>query len=296
MEMAADLRTAYEHCRRVTREQAKNFYYAFVTLPPAKRRAIYAAYAFCRLCDDIADEPLSTEAKVHRLAEARARLGDAYGGRPDGPVFAALWDAAQAYHIPQEYFQEVVRGVEMDLTQSRYRTFDDLHTYCYRVASAVGLICVTIFQYRDPRARDYAVDLGIAMQLTNILRDIREDAQRGRIYLPQEEIERFRCSEDELCRGIINDSFVQLMRFQVERARRYFASGKRLLPLLSRRSRACPAVLHGLYSRVLDKIEARGYNVFAERVRLSTGEKLLLTASLWVRSLFLRSGAESRAT
>ena len=291
----ADLATAYEQCQRITKAQAKNFYYAFVTLPPHKRRAIYAAYAFCRLCDDISDEPLEAAEKVRRLAQVRARLEAAYAGQPEGPVFAALKDAAEAFHIPQRYFDEVVSGVEMDLTKSRYRTFDELYTYCYRVASAVGLVCLEVFQYRDPRARQYAVDLGLAMQLTNILRDVKEDMERDRVYLPQEELERFGYSEEELCRGDINDSFLDLMRFQTARARQYFDSGRRLLPLLSWRSRACPAVLHGLYNRVLDRIEARGYNVFERRVHLSTREKLLLTAKLWTGSLFIRSAADQAA-
>lgn len=291
----ADLAAAYEHCRRVTREQAKNFYYAFVTLPPRKRKAICAAYAFCRLCDDITDEPLEAAEKVRRLAQVRAGLEAAYAGQPDGPVFAALKDASDAFHIPQSYFNEVVSGVEMDLTKSRYRTFDELYTYCYRVASAVGLICIEVFQYRDSQARQYAVDMGVAMQLTNILRDLKEDVERGRMYLPQDEMERFGYSEEELGRGIINEGFLNLMRFQTARARRYFDSGRRLLPLLSWRSRACPAVLHGLYSRILDRIEARGYNVFDRRVRLSTREKLLLTGKLWIQSLFIRGAADQAA-
>ncbi|MBI4233688.1 MAG: presqualene diphosphate synthase HpnD [Chloroflexi bacterium] len=282
---SAALAAAYQHCQQVTRAQAHNFYYAFITLPRHQRQAMYAAYALCRLCDDIADEPLPLEEKVLRLGRVHLAVEQTYAGHPQGPVFTALADAALAFHIPQQCFQELVQGVEMDLTQSRYQTFQDLRTYCYRVASTVGLICVHVFGYRQPAALEYAVDLGLAMQLTNILRDIQEDAARGRIYLPQEEMERFGYQEQELLAGVANTPFEKLMRFQVQRARSYFESGKRLIPLLPLRSRACPAVLGGMYSRILDRIEARGYNVFNGRVSLTAREKLLLMLRLWSQSL-----------
>ena len=284
-EMAGTVDLAYDHCQRITKEQAKNFYYAFVTLPKRKRHAIYAAYAFCRLCDDIADEELPLEEKIHQLAQTRQKLGEAFVGTPDGPIFIALEDASTEFAIPQEYFLEVLQGVEMDLTNTRYRTFEELQPYCYKVACTVGLICIEVFGYEDPSAKDYAIDLGMAMQLTNILRDIKEDLQRGRIYIPLEEIESFDYSEEELIQEIINEQFTALMAFQVERARHYFEKGKRLLPLLSPRSRTCPAVLHGLYSQILDRIESSGYNVFDRRIGLTTPEKLILTAKLWAESL-----------
>ena len=283
--MPTELDLAYSHCQRVARKQARNFYYAFRTLPRAERRAIYATYAFCRHCDDIADDDLPLEAKRERLAGTRALLRQADAGRPQGPVFAALRHASVTYDIPARYFHDIVDGVEMDLTRSRFATFDDLRVYCYKVAAVVGLICIEVFGYEDPRARDYAVDLGLAMQLTNILRDLREDADRGRIYLPQDELDRFGYSEDELRQGVINDPFLRLMRFQAERARGYFASGRRLLPLLPARSRACPAVLGGIYGALLDRIEASGFDVFSHRVGLSSRKKLYLTARLWAQSL-----------
>ena len=178
----------------------------------------------------------------------------------------------------------MARGVEMDLTLSRYETFEDLATYCYRVASVVGIICIHIFGFTDPVAREYAVDLGLGMQLTNILRDIKEDAEMDRVYLPQEELRRFEYPEEALMAGETSDEFTRLMRFQVARARGYFDSGKRLLPLLPVRSRACPAVLGGLYSRVLDRIEQRDYDVFERRVSLPTREKLFLAVRLWLQS------------
>lgn len=278
------LEEAYAHCQRVTRAEAKNFYYAFVTLPKAKRRAIYAAYAFCRLCDDIADEPLPLDEKQRKLREVDAALERARNGQPDGPVYSALAHTAHEYGIPWEDLAEVARGVEMDLTLNRYETFEDLASYCYRVASVVGIICIHIFGFSNPAAREYAIDLGLGMQLTNILRDLREDAEMGRVYLPQEELRRFGYPEEALMAGEINDEFVRLMRFQVARARGYFDSGKLLLPLLPVRTRACPAVLGGLYSRVLDRIEDNGYNVFERRIALSTREKLVLAVRLWLQS------------
>ncbi len=280
--MATTLELAYEHCRHVAKEQARNFYYAFRTLPAHKRRAIYAVYAFCRYCDDIADEPLPEEERSHRFGLVRGMLSNLDSGEAADPIFAALQDASRTFEIPMSYYSEVVDGVEMDLTWTRFRDFDELRAYCYKVASVVGLICVEIFGYKDVRAREYAVDLGIAMQLTNILRDIREDADRGRIYIPQDELERFGYSEAELTSGVVNDAFRALMEFQVARARRYFDSGGRLMPLLSPDSRACPAVLRSLYRALLDRIEAAGYDVFERRIRLSTTEKLFLAARLWV--------------
>ena len=281
----SELRLAYADCQQLTRREAKNFYYAFVTLPQEKRRAIYAAYAFCRHCDDSVDEAASPEDKLSALAGLRSSLTQAYDGRAPTPTFLALADTAQRYSIPQEYFHEIIQGVESDLVKTRYQDFDELRQYCYRVASVVGLVCLQIFQYRDDAARKHAVDLGLAMQLTNIMRDVREDWSMGRVYLPQDEMARFGYTEEQLEAGVRNDAFVQLLRFQGERAREYFRSGFRLLPYLSRRSRACPAVLGAIYSRLLDRIEASGYDVLGEqRIALSTGEKARITARAWLAS------------
>ena len=283
--MANDLDQAYALCEQITRAQAGNFYYAFRTLPARQRRAIYAAYAFCRRCDDIADDDLPIEAKQRLLAETRDLLADGHHGAQVDPVFRALGDAARAFDIPARYFRDVVDGVETDLAQSRYEDFEQLRTYCYKVASAVGLISIEVFGYVDPAAREYAIDLGLAMQLTNIIRDLKEDARRGRIYIPLEELASFGYSETELTAGVVNDQFRALMRFQVARARKYFDSGRRLTALLPRRSRACPAVLLGLYSAILDRVEVSDYDVFQRRIGLSTREKLLLTVRLWATSM-----------
>ena len=282
--MATDLDMAYDYCRRVAKAEAKNFYYAFRTLPYAKRRAIYAVYAFCRYCDDVADEDLPPEEKRRLLSETRDRLHNPRLA-PDDPVFMALEGAIADFGIPRRYLEDVIRGVETDLAVSRFQTFDDLRDYCYLVASTVGLICIEIFGYDDPAAVEYAVDLGLAMQLTNIMRDVKEDADRDRIYIPLDDIAHFGYSERDLMAGLNNANFRALMDFQAARARRYFDSGARLFPLLSRESRACAAVLHQLYSRILDRMEETGYDVFKRRIGLSAGEKILLVARLWAGSM-----------
>jgi phytoene synthase len=280
------LQAAYRYCQDLAKQEAKNFYYGFVLLPPAKRQAIYASYAFARRCDDIVDNDLEPHETARQLAEYRSRLEQCLQGHPSGPIFLALQDTILRYRIPPEYFWQLIDGVEMDLTVRRYPTFADLRRYCYGVASTVGLISIEIFGYRDgQQARQHAEDLGIALQLTNILRDIREDAERDRIYIPQDEMKRFHCSEANILGGIANEASLQLMQFQVERAREYFERGRKLLPLLPRRSRACTAVLQGIYSRILERIEAQPSAVLRERVSLSGGQKLALAGRELVRSL-----------
>jgi phytoene synthase len=280
-----DLDAAYDLCRRITKAEAKNFYYAFRTLPAVKRRAIYAAYAFCRLCDDISDEEMSREDRLNGFRGVRESLAQARQDRSDEPVFAALGDSAKRFGIPWEHFDEIVTGVEMDLDVSRYRTFDDLREYCHKVASVVGLVSIRIFGHDEhPEVETYAVDLGLAMQLTNILRDIKEDAGRDRVYIPQDELRRFDVSEIDLTNGVVNTPFRELMRFQVGRAREFFESGRKLIPLLEPDARACTAVLIGVYGSVLNRIEAADYDVFSKRVSLSTGEKLRTMAKLWAMS------------
>jgi len=280
-----DLELAYEACRTITRREAKNFYYAFLTLPAAKRRAIYAAYAFCRLCDDSVDEETSAESKLTALTDLKTNLQATYSGNSASPVYLALADVAKHYYIPQDYFQEIILGVESDLVKDRFANFEELREYCYRVASVVGLICLQIFGYEDDGAKEYAVDLGLAMQLTNIIRDVREDLDMGRVYLPQDEMAQFGYTEEDLRNGVRNQAFQDLMRFQSQRAREYFDRGFKLLPYLSRRSRACPAVLGALYSKVLDRIEASDYDVLETRMSLSKAEKIRITATTWLGSM-----------
>ena len=284
MTMATELDRAYDLCRRITKSEAKNFYYAFRTLPHRKRRAIYAAYAFFRRVDDVVDGDASVDVKRKQLEQARAVMDP--GRRADGSdlVLLALKHAIDEHSISTSYFGDFVDGMEMDLVQSRYRDFEELRRYCYGVASAVGLISIAVFGYTDPKAEEYAVDLGLAMQLTNVLRDIGEDAGRDRIYIPTDELSAYGYSETDLLSGTTNDAFRELMSFQVERARRYFRSGLKLIPLVSAESRACPSALAGVYSAILDRIEASEYDVFSRRIGLSPVEKLLMVARLWATS------------
>jgi phytoene synthase len=294
-----DLELAYEECRLVTRREAKNFYYAFLTLPAAQRRAIYVAYAFCRHCDDCVDTQHTVSEKLVLLSALRGKLEQTYRGHPppvsstDGresqrSLFIALADVAQRYDISQDYFQEVVSGVESDLTKHRFEDFGELRRYCYQVASVVGLICLQIFGYKDASARAHAIDLGLAMQLTNIARDVQEDLKLDRIYLPRAEMEEFGYSEAELWAGTVNEPFLNLMRFQTQRARKYFKSGFQLLPYLPTRSRACPAVLGQLYNKVLDHIESANYDVLHHRISLSKAEKLRVMTQTWMTSMLPR--------
>ncbi len=280
-----DLDLAYDECRSITLREAKNFYYAFLTLPAVRRRAIYVAYAFCRYCDDAVDRLGSQDEKLAALAGLQKELEKTYLGHPGDPVSMALADVAERYDIPQEYFQEVISGVECDLVKDRYEDFEQLRRYCYQVASVVGLICIQIFGYKDPAAKEHAIDLGLAMQLTNIARDVREDLEFGRIYLPQDEMARFGYSEAELQARVVNPAFIELMRHQADRAKWYFRSGFQLLPYLSFRSRACPAVLGQLYRKVLDRIEDAGYDVLNHRISLSKPEKVRVTAQTWLSSV-----------
>ena len=278
----AALDAAYEECQAVTKREARNFYYAFLTLPHPRRRAIYAAYAFSRLADDIADGDGAPPQKRSELAALRERLRNAYAGRPEGAILTALVDAAATYDIPESLFQDIITGVEMDLEPRRFADFDELRHYCYHVASVVGLVSIRIFGYRDvPLAQETAVDFGLAMQLPNILRDLREDIERDRVYLPLNEMARFGYTEDDLRDSVVHERFRAMMRFQANRAQRYFDSASRLMPLLEPESRGWAEGLHHLYNRLLNRMASRGWDVFSKRVSLSSWEKLNLTCRLW---------------
>ena len=279
--MSPSLEEAYTYCTDLTRSRARNFYYAFITLPKEKRKAIYAAYTFCRLSDDYSDEEIPLDEKATLLSGLHRDLDQAFEGTPGSPVFAALLDSCRKFGIPKDYFHEIISGVEMDLTTNSYQNFEDLYQYCYRVASVVGLVCIEIFEYTDPKAKEFATDMGIAMQMTNILRDIEEDCGRGRVYLPQNELAEYGVTPEALQAGDTGPEYRAMMAQQVSRAREYFDRSAGLLPLLAPRSRLCPAVLRALYSALLDRIEARDYNVFGKRVALSSREKLGLTARVW---------------
>ncbi len=278
---AADLELAYSHCQRITKENARNFYYSSWLMPPAKRRAMCAVYAYCRLCDDIADGELPLDKKYLGFEEVRQNLRASELSGKDAQIYRALRDAAQNFRIPHSYFEEILQGVEMDMVKDRFASFDELQEYCYKVASVVGLVCIQVFGYKDPKAKEYAIDLGLAMQLTNILRDVKEDVERGRIYIPQDEMAQFNYTEDELRKGALTDEFKALMAYQAARARGYFDSGRRLFPLISSDTRACLMLMHATYSGILNRIERSGFDVFERRIGLSAGAKLVLLTRIW---------------
>jgi phytoene synthase len=277
------LRKAYAYCQAVTRRSSSNFYYAFRLLSPERRQALYAVYAFCRFIDDIADDKDRREPAA-LLARWREELELVYGGAPTHPIGCALAEAVRRFALPQEYFLDLIRGVEMDLTRRRYATFDELYQYCYRVASTVGLVCIEIFGYQQPSTRDYAIDLGIAFQLTNILRDVLEDARRGRIYLPLEDLHRFDCAEAELLAGRYSPRFAALMAFECSRARAYYRRARSALAPEDRGSLAAAEAMCSIYKRLLDRIEARNFDVFGPKVTLSRYEKVTLALAAWGRS------------
>ncbi|MBY0528162.1 MAG: squalene/phytoene synthase family protein [Gemmataceae bacterium] len=274
---------SYLYCERLARREAGNFYHAFRILPRAERRAMCALYAFLRVADDRADDP---GAGIDQVAAWRRDLDRALTGDYSHPLHPAIHETVCRFAIPRQYLVEVLDGVEMDLSPVRIATFPELYRYCYRVASAVGLACIHIWGFKDDRARDYAESAGIAFQLTNILRDLGEDAGRHRIYLPEEDLIRFGYSAEDLHRGVRNEAFRKLMRFQVERARDYYARARPLVPLLSPHGQAVFLVMQRTYQGLLDAIEQRDYDVFSTRVRVSRWWKL----SLVLRALPVRWG------
>jgi phytoene synthase len=269
---------AYDRCRDIARSEARNFYYGFVLLPPPRRAGIYAAYAFSRRCDDSVDGDEPLDEKLDALARRRRELDSCCAGAPDGEdaVLVALTDAVERFAIPRRHLDDLIDGVEMDVTTTRYPDFATLKRYCDRVAGAVGLISLHVFGFTDREAPAHAEDLGVALQLVNIMRDVEEDAGRGRIYLPADEMAAHGVAEHDVLRGRLTPGLRNLLAAQGERAREYFERGERLLPLLDRRSRMCVAMLAGLYREILAAIEDRGYDVFGPRVALSTGRKLTL--------------------
>ena len=287
------LADAYAYCRRITRESSSNFYHAFRLLPAERHDALCALYAFCRFMDDIADQPdmqlpqQQQGGRKEQLATLlntwREELHHCYAGTPRHPVSQALADTVQRFPISQEHLTGIIAGVEMDLRRNRYHTFAELYDYCYHVASLVGLVCIEIFGYRNPTARDYAVNLGVAFQLTNILRDVAEDVRRDRIYLPEEDLRRFGYAEHDFSAAVYNDAFVRLMAFEGTRAREYYRRAVAHLAPEDRRTLAAAEAMRLIYGRLLDKLEARNFQVFGPRVTLPTSSKIGLALTAWAR-------------
>jgi phytoene synthase len=268
--------------RRRISARATNFYYSFVFLPAEKRRAIEAVYAFARRGDDITDGGLAPADAASEIARYRAALDDCYAGRAATPELRALAESVERFKIPRRPFEDLILGLEMDLNGTRYETFDDLAIYCYRVASTIGLIAIEIFGYRNPSARDYAVNLGTALQLVNILRDLESDGRRGRLYLPSDDLERFGVRPAEILERRYSDPFIELMQFEGDRARRYFELARQSLASEDRRSMVAAEIMAAIYWRLLKRIQQRRYNVFGERVRLSRPLKFCTALAVYL--------------
>jgi len=262
---------SYAYCVKVARSRAKNFYYSFILLSSQQRKAMCAIYAFMRYCDDLSDEPGATRAPMERW---RAELEDALEGKFSAhPLWPAFHHTVRRFGIPHEYFRQMIDGVTSDLEPRRFETFDELYRYCYQVASVVGLTIIHVFGFDTRSALPLAEKCGVAFQLTNILRDIREDAGLGRIYIPAEDLRRFGVTDEDLCSGQRTEAFLNLMRFEAARARSYYNESAPLLDLVHPRSRSSLWALISIYSRLLERIEGTGYDVFSRRVRLSLFEK-----------------------
>jgi 15-cis-phytoene synthase len=281
------LAEAYDRCGEIARAEARNFYYGFVLLPRRRRAGIYAAYAFARRADDAVDEDGPLGARLEAVAGLRRELDLCVRGTPprDDAVLVALTDALRRFAIPRAPLDALIDGVAMDLTVDRYADWPALRAYCDRVAGAVGLVSLHVFGFRDARAPGYAERLGVGLQVVNIMRDVAEDAARGRIYLPQDEMAAHDVTEEDVLAGRATPAFRALMAHQGARARALIDEGERLLPLLDRRARMCVAMLSGLYREILGEIEARDHDVFGGRVSLPTRRKLALMARRSASSL-----------
>jgi len=273
--MDPELAASYRSAEAVARSRGRNFYYSFIALPTERRRALCAVYAFMRYCDDISDGAAATESKREMLQTWRTQLDLALTGDCHGnSILPAFHDSVRRFSIPGEYFHWVIDGAEMDLTIDSYDTFDDLYRYCFNVASAVGLVCLQIFGFKEERAKKHAEHCGIAFQLTNILRDVKEDVQMGRIYLPKEDLDRFQYTPEDLQRGIMDERFRNLMTFETNRAQEYYSRARDLLPLVDEISRPSLWAMMEIYGRILRKIIRQHYNVFDTRIHLSDPEKI----------------------
>jgi phytoene synthase len=297
---ASQIAVAYSVCRSITRSAAKNFYYAFLVLPTAKRQALCAVYAYMRRCDDIADDfKLPGYERRERLNTWLDAFHRAESGHPtDDPVLLALTDTQRRYKIPVELLDQLAYGTGMDIQDDAnatssgsadlrvlYRSFSDLRQYCYRVASVVGLVCIRIFGYRDPAAEALAENLGLAFQLTNIIRDIQEDAVVGRIYLPAEDLERFKIGPEDFRQSALPERLRWLLAAEADRAREYYGSARELMPLIDEDSQPALWVLVTIYRRLLEKISARKYDVFGKKISLTVREKVVILGKGLVKRL-----------
>ena len=271
---------------KLTRRSRSNFYYAFLALPRARRDALYAVYAFCRTVDDVADLGRDPVTQRAQLADWRTDVARCFepGPAPAHPIARQLAAAVRAYPIPRAALEAIIEGCEMDLARVRFERAEDLYPYCHRVASAVGLCCIEIFGYTDPRAREYAVHLGTALQLTNIIRDVGADAREGRVYVPRQDLEAFGLGEDDLVKGRYDERFVRLMEHQAARARQFYAAAAAAYPAADARSLVAAEIMGRIYHALLREIERRQFRVFDGRIRVSNPRKITLALGAYLRS------------
>lgn len=267
-----------------TKKSKSSFYYSFLFMPKRKREAMFSVYAFCRETDDLVDNEPDPDKARHALDAWRREIDACFEGRPTHPIAMSLRNTLDEFPMPAEYFHGLIDGCEMDLVHTRYRTFGELYEYGYRVASLVGLICIEIFGYRSPQTKDYAVNLGMALQLTNILRDVGEDAERGRIYLPLEDLERFGCPEADLLNAVRSPAFAELMAFQAQRAESFYAKAMEHFEKRDRDLLYPAEIMRRIYHRLLERIVKADYNVFQQRVRVPNREKIRLAMQTWLAS------------
>lgn len=307
-----EIENAYEYCRQVTRRHAKSFYFAAKFLPRKKQKPICALYALCRHIDDEIDESgIRNEAEAIRAVENwKTKLNEVFSGakfpsqkdaklgelqtEDQSYVLEAWRDLLKTYKIPQNLPLELIKGVLMDTHVKRFEKFEDLYVYCFRVASTVGLMSTEIFGYTEQKTLEYAEALGIAMQLTNILRDVKEDARMGRIYLPQEDLRRFDVSEKQIFAAQSNENFVELMKFQITRARKFYKKAEQGIPLLEKDTRFTVLLACRLYAKILDKIEQQNYNVFTRRAHTNFSQKILFIPGIWLQAQSLRQNKSTK--
>jgi phytoene synthase len=270
--------------RQIAKESKSSFYYAFSLLEKPKREAMNTVYAFCRKTDDIVDEGSeSYDLKYERLRKWRIELEKALYGTSDYPLFNKLNQIIRQFNIPIEPFFELIAGMEMDLQRNRYLSFEDLTQYCYRVASTVGLMCIEIFGYKNKSTQDYAVNLGLAMQLTNILRDVKKDSEKGRIYLPQEDLKRFEYTENDLFECRYNPNFVSLMNHEADHAEELFGKADSALDPDDKRSMFPARAMQHIYHKLLTKLEAKNFDVFNKKIKVGGFEKVAISVGVWVK-------------
>ncbi len=288
-----NISASYRICETISKRNARNFYYAFSLLPKDKKRAICAVYSYLRACDDISDSEIPPHLKLEYLEKLRRLLHERKYAIESKSIMAAFFDAVDRFNIPTYLFHELIDGTEMDILISRYETFDELQEYCFKVAGVVGLICLYIFGYKHDSAFFCAEKCGIAFQLTNILRDIGEDTGRERIYIPTEDLEKYNYSEIDVYNHIYDDRFCELMRFEVDRTRNFYKIGSPLIGMINSSSKSALAAMIGIYSSVLNKIEALNYNVYNTRASLGTSEKLAVAAKAIIGSRHIQEALET---